>query len=393
MATSKPVTVNGNVDHRAGSCHAPAMTIPVVWSPETRRHEPMREVWVGVPTEGTEVPAAGRPDPRGAARDHDPVEAAPHDDDVLQPRARPGVVDAPAHDPCRVEQRAVRRPGRPGPGRALRLPDPGDDPGHAPDPGRGDARPRGAVRLRHDDPGRPRHLGGGPGRGRLRADRGRPGQVRSVGASRPYGVRPLPTARPPRHPRRATAGPATSTTRRSRPRRCATPATRRVAVVDLDAHHGNGTQAIFWDRSDVRLRVDPRRPGGRLVPALLRPCRTRPAPARARVPRSTCRWPRAPATQPWLDAVRALADRAAGRDALVVSLGVDAAADDPESPLLVTADGYARGGTAARLARPPVGGRAGGRLPPVQPRRPGRGLPRRTRRAPDRFPHAARGGC
>ena len=31
-------------------------TIPVVWSPETRRHEPMREVWVGVPTAGTEVP-------------------------------------------------------------------------------------------------------------------------------------------------------------------------------------------------------------------------------------------------------------------------------------------------------------------------------------------------
>jgi len=25
----------------------------------------------------------------------------------------------------------------------------------------------------------------------------------------------------------------------------------RVAVVDLDAHHGNGTQAMFWDRADV----------------------------------------------------------------------------------------------------------------------------------------------
>ncbi len=35
-----------------------------------------------------------------------------------------------------------------------------------------------------------------------------------------------------------------------------------------------------------------------------------------------------------------LAEHAAGSDALVVSLGVDAAADDPESPLLVTADGY-----------------------------------------------------
>ena len=35
---------------------------------------------------------------------------------------------------------------------------------------------------------------------------------------------------------------------------------------------------------------------------------------------------------------------AAGCDALVVSLGVDAAADDPESPLLVTADGYLAAG-------------------------------------------------
>ena len=33
-----------------------------------------------------------------------------------------------------------------------------------------------------------------------------------------------------------------------------------------------------------------------------------------------------------------------GCSALVVSLGVDAAADDPESPLLVTADGYREAG-------------------------------------------------
>ncbi len=32
------------------------MPMPVVWSAETRRHLPMREVWVGVATDGTEVP-------------------------------------------------------------------------------------------------------------------------------------------------------------------------------------------------------------------------------------------------------------------------------------------------------------------------------------------------
>jgi acetoin utilization deacetylase AcuC-like enzyme len=49
---------------------------------------------------------------------------------------------------------------------------------------------------------------------------------------------------------------------------------------------------------------------------------------------------------PWLAAVAALADwvTGAGASALVVSLGVDAAADDPESPLLVTREGYRRAG-------------------------------------------------
>ena len=48
----------------------------------------------------------------------------------------------------------------------------------------------------------------------------------------------------------------------------------------------------------------------------------------------------------WLDAVRELADWVAGEGctALVVSLGVDAAKDDPESPLLVTGDGYREAG-------------------------------------------------
>ena len=49
---------------------------------------------------------------------------------------------------------------------------------------------------------------------------------------------------------------------------------------------------------------------------------------------------------PWLAAVAELADwvRSADCDSLVVSLGVDAAVDDPESPLQVTADGYREAG-------------------------------------------------
>jgi len=50
--------------------------------------------------------------------------------------------------------------------------------------------------------------------------------------------------------------------------------------------------------------------------------------------------------EPWLAAVADLARWVAdaGCDHLVVSLGVDAAAHDPESPLQVTADGYREAG-------------------------------------------------
>ncbi|MEK9736269.1 MAG: hypothetical protein VW239_02985, partial [Candidatus Nanopelagicales bacterium] len=49
---------------------------------------------------------------------------------------------------------------------------------------------------------------------------------------------------------------------------------------------------------------------------------------------------------PWLDAIIAIIEwvMRADADALVISLGVDAAIDDPESPLQVTADGYHHAG-------------------------------------------------
>ena len=46
----------------------------------------------------------------------------------------------------------------------------------------------------------------------------------------------------------------------------------------------------------------------------------------------------------WLKAVHELADWASGVAALVVALGVDAAARDPESPLEVSAAGYREAG-------------------------------------------------
>ena len=55
-----------------------------------------------------------------------------------------------------------------------------------------------------------------------------------------------------------------------------------------------------------------------------------------------------------LDAVCCAAWRRSGPDAVVLSLGVDAAADDPESPLRVTVDGYRRSGALVRDLGVPV---------------------------------------
>jgi acetoin utilization deacetylase AcuC-like enzyme len=111
-----------------------------------------------------------------------------------------------------------------------------------------------------------------------------------------------------------------------------------VAVLDIDAHHGNGTQEILGGSGDVlvgSVHVDPRAgwfphflgsadgPGAKNIPL-----------------------PPGSADDAWLAAVRSLADwvREDEVEALVVSLGVDAAAEDPESPLEVTRDGFREAG-------------------------------------------------
>jgi acetoin utilization deacetylase AcuC-like enzyme len=129
----------------------------------------------------------------------------------------------------------------------------------------------------------------------------------------------------------------------------------RVAILDLDAHHGNGTQAIFYDRADVHygsLHVDP---GAGWFPHYMGYADERGAGPGAGANRNL---PLPPGTgdQEWLAAVAVLCDevRARGADALVVSLGLDAAASDPESPLQVTAAGYRQAGALAGTLGPAV---------------------------------------
>jgi len=111
-----------------------------------------------------------------------------------------------------------------------------------------------------------------------------------------------------------------------------------VAIVDIDAHHGNGTQELFRGRADVRtasVHVDP---GEGWFPHFLG--------FAAENDESNLNLPVAPGSgdEPWVAAVREAAGFAAGARALVVALGVDAATADPESPLAVTHDGYGEAG-------------------------------------------------
>jgi len=111
-----------------------------------------------------------------------------------------------------------------------------------------------------------------------------------------------------------------------------------VAIVDIDAHHGNGTQELFRRREDIRtasVHVDP---GAGWFPHFLGFAGESDA--------ANLNLPLAPGTgdDGWLAAVREATAFASGARALVVALGVDAAAGDPESPLEVTADGYREAG-------------------------------------------------
>jgi acetoin utilization deacetylase AcuC-like enzyme len=114
----------------------------------------------------------------------------------------------------------------------------------------------------------------------------------------------------------------------------------RVALLDLDAHHGNGAQAIFRECGDVltaSVHVDPA--AGWFPHFLGFAEESGPTNLNATL---------APGSgdDAWLAAIDRLAEaaRAHRSEAVVVALGVDAASDDPNSPLAVTEAGFAEAG-------------------------------------------------
>jgi acetoin utilization deacetylase AcuC-like enzyme len=120
----------------------------------------------------------------------------------------------------------------------------------------------------------------------------------------------------------------------------------RVAILDIDVHHGNGTQGIFYERSDiltVSVHADP---------SDYFPFYTGYADETGAGPGEGCNLnlplAHGAGDQVFLDAVQRGLERIAefAPDALVVALGLDASEHDPIGALKVTTDGFAR---AARM--------------------------------------------
>ncbi len=120
----------------------------------------------------------------------------------------------------------------------------------------------------------------------------------------------------------------------------------RVGILDIDAHHGNGTQGLFWERDDVVFASVHGDPGGYY------PWYTGHANEAGAGAGAGCTvnlpLPRGSGDAAWLEAIgQAIAAlRRCAVDALVVSLGFDASEAEPLRFLSVTEDGFARAGAA-----------------------------------------------
>ncbi|MXP61794.1 histone deacetylase family protein [Roseomonas sp. M0104] len=116
----------------------------------------------------------------------------------------------------------------------------------------------------------------------------------------------------------------------------------RVAVIDIDAHHGNGTQGIFWERDDVLTASVHGDPSG-YYPWYVGHASEQGGGAGAGY-NLNLPLPQGSSDAAWLEAIDAAVTRARGfgAEALVVPLGFDPSEHEPLSFLRVTAEGFAR---------------------------------------------------
>ena len=116
----------------------------------------------------------------------------------------------------------------------------------------------------------------------------------------------------------------------------------RVAIIDFDTHHGDGTQAIFYSRDDVFYGSVHTDPSAYYPHYAGYADETGAGPGEG----ANLNLPLAQGSgdDDFVDANRRLAEAvgARGIEALVLSAGWDAHKDDPLSKLNVTSDAYAR---------------------------------------------------
>ena len=128
----------------------------------------------------------------------------------------------------------------------------------------------------------------------------------------------------------------------------------RVAVLDVDYHHGNGTQAIFYERADVMtvsIHGDPRTE----YPFFLGHADERGAGAGTGF-NLNLPLPRGPDFTRWRAALHSglAAIKSFGADALVISLGVDTFEGDPISGFTLRSDDYLQVGEDIAAAELPT---------------------------------------
>jgi len=317
-----------------------ALSIPLVWSDDHRLHDPDAEIWVGIRTPAAEVPARAE-----AIRavlvsaGAEVVSATPHDDAAL----------AAVHDEALLaflasawqQWEAAGLLDDPGQNRVVPyiFPHPGLLDGLEPlVPAATWARP-GAFcfdTMTLIGPGTWEAARSAANAALTAAD------LVSAGRAAAYAC-----CRPPGHhvTRSAYGGSCYLNNAAIAAERLRALGAARVGIVDIDAHHGNGAQQIFWDRDDVftgSVHVDPE---AGWFPHFLGTAAERGAGAGRGANRNV---PLPPGTgdADWLRSVAEIAQaaRSHGVEAIVLALGVDAAAADPESPLQVTEAGYREAG-------------------------------------------------
>ena len=329
------------------------LDIPVVWSELCLLHDPREEIWIGVPVPADEVPARA-----AAIRDEVVaagariVEAKEHDDGPLLDVHDSGLVDF-----LRTASERWGEAGYPDdPGQDAVLPYIFRHPGFA-DRERGEVPTSVAARTGFFAFDTMTPIGPRTWEAvRAAVDVAlTAGDLVTGGARAAYAC-----TRPPGHHVTATAyGGSCYLNNSAIAAAHLRGSYANVALVDIDAHHGNGAQSIFWERGDVltgSVHVDP---AAGWFPHFLGFADETGTGAGAG---ANLNVPLAPGSgdREWLAALDELITHV-DAEAVVVALGVDAAEGDPNSPLRVTEEGFRTAGRRiGELALPTVVVQEGG---------------------------------